>query len=206
MSVFFMILLFTLNIITIFAVIILYLRQNRFSKLEKQQKAIINEMEELFTGYLLEMKEDNEALAKAFTNAGAIISERVSAEREYVPVMESMEIIEDKLGQGGGSNYKEIRGTNKQSAEAYKNLFENDEDYMEPEKIVDKLELTYSSNEKLPTEKDFSSFLPDSLKELSINEQVDYLTEQGQTVEEIARKLNRGQTEIELLLKFRMKR
>ncbi len=72
MTAFFLFLLFVLNIFTIFAIIVLYLRQNRLSKLEKDQKAIIGEMEQLLSGYLMEMKEDNETLVKAFTNSVAM--------------------------------------------------------------------------------------------------------------------------------------
>ena len=58
----FMFILFLLNIITIFAVIVLYLRQNRFIQAEKDQKAMMAEMEALMSGYIMEMKEENEAL------------------------------------------------------------------------------------------------------------------------------------------------
>ena len=44
MSALFIFLLFVLNIFTIFAIIVLYLRQNRLSMLEKDQKAVIGEM------------------------------------------------------------------------------------------------------------------------------------------------------------------
>ena len=62
MSGIFMFILFLLNIVTIFAVIVLYLRQNRFIQAEKDQKAMMAEMEELMSGYIMEMKEENEAL------------------------------------------------------------------------------------------------------------------------------------------------
>lgn len=42
-------------------------------------------------------------------------------------------------------------------------------------------------------------------EEKSLLEEVVYLQEQGLTNEEIAKKLHKGQTEIELLLKFRQK-
>ena len=211
MSAFFMFLLFSLNIFTIFAVIVLYLRQNRLSKLEKEQKAIIMEMEELLTGYLMEMKEDNEALIKAVTQVGTktsedkieeqVIVKSQSVGEEAVPAEESMPA------------YKEPRlnGTKKQAANAYKNHSEKDGEYKPADGVKDKLELSAEasilSKEKAPVvEKDFSAMLQDSLKELSLNEQVDYLAEQGLSIEEIAKKLNRGQTEIELLLKFQMNR
>ena len=208
MSVFFMFLLFSLNIFTIFAVIILYLRQNRLSKLEKEQKATIMEVEELLTGYLMEMKEDNEALIKAVTQAGSQTSEdkmeeqmivkSQSAGEEAVPVEKSMQ--EPKL-----------KGTKRQVANAYKNQIEKDTEFKADDEMKDSLELSaeasiFSKEKALVIEKDFSAMLQDPLEELSINEQVDYLAEQGLSIEEIARKLNRGQTEIELLLKFQKNR
>ena len=59
-----MFILFLLNILTIFAVIVLFLRQNRFIQVEKDQKAMVTEMEELMSGYIMEMKEENEALVE----------------------------------------------------------------------------------------------------------------------------------------------
>ena len=208
MSVFFMFLLFSLNIFTIFAVIILYLRQNRLSKLEKEQKAIIMEMEELLTGYLMEMKEDNEALIKAVTQAGSQTSEdkmeaqmivkSQSAGEKAVPVEKSMQELK-------------LRGTKRQAANAYKNQIEKDAEYKSDDEMKDNLELSaeesiLSKEKALVIEKDFSAMLQDSLEELSLNEQVDYLAEQGLSIEEIAKKLNKGQTEIELLLKFQKNR
>src|SRR3954469_23879557 len=58
----FMFLLFLLNILTIFAVIIVFMRQNRLKQVEKDQKALVSQMEELMTSYIAEMKEDHEAL------------------------------------------------------------------------------------------------------------------------------------------------
>jgi uncharacterized membrane protein (DUF106 family) len=48
-----------LNIITIFAVIILYLRQNRITALDHTQKHAMKEMEDLFSAYIEELKEEN---------------------------------------------------------------------------------------------------------------------------------------------------
>ncbi|MGE7601766.1 DUF6115 domain-containing protein [Peribacillus sp. NPDC097675] len=212
MSGIFMFLLFSLNIFTIFAVIVLYLRQNRLSKLEKEQKAVIMEMEELLTGYLMEMKEDNEALIKAVTQAGAktnqnrikeqVIVKSRSVVKEAAPSEELMPLLKEPS----------LTGAKKQAANAYKNQSETDGEFKPADGVKDKLELSSDASGLLSkeiaqvVEKDFSAMLQDSLEELSLNEQVDYLREQGLSIEEIAKKLNRGQTEIELLLKFKMNR
>ena len=79
-----------------------------------------------------------------------------------------------------------------------------------PVKVEDKLELasaaTSPQNQGKPAAKEFSNMLQASLNERSLNEKVDMLADQGHSIEEIAKKLGRGQTEIELLLKFRMNR
>lgn len=210
MSVFFMFLLFILNIITIFVVIVLYLRQNRLSGLEKEQKAMISEMEELLTGYLMEMKEDNEVLMKAFAQAGTKRSE--SKNEGQVIVNRTSAVEKPQPPQKPVQNFKDtsLTSTKQQAAHAYKNQGEKEEGNKSGSEMKDKLELSAEasnlSKENDPKEKDFSAMLQDSLEELSLNEQVDYLVKQGLSTEEIARKLNKGQTEIELILKFRMNR
>ncbi|WP_127776972.1 hypothetical protein [Peribacillus frigoritolerans] len=72
-----------MNIFTIFAIIVLYLRQNRLSMLEKDQKAVIGEMEQLLSGYLMEMKEDNETLVKAIKNSVAMNPEHGQKGQEH---------------------------------------------------------------------------------------------------------------------------
>ena len=215
MSVFFMLLLFSLNIFTIFAIIVLYLRQNRLSKLEKEQKAIISEMEELLTGYLMEMKEDNEALIKAFTQTGIIPNEEKIEESVKVktrpPVDKEAESASESEKESF-PNYKEqcFIGDKRKAANAYMNQTGKEEEFKAANEMKDKLELSAEASiltkQEAHVEKDFSAMLQESLEELSLNEQVDYLVEQGLSIEDIAKKLNRGQTEIELLIKFRMNR
>ena len=64
MTIFFIIINLILNIIALLAIIILFLRQRKLFKLEDNQKKTIQEMEELLTSFVLEMKEDNEHLIK----------------------------------------------------------------------------------------------------------------------------------------------
>ncbi|RRN70309.1 hypothetical protein EI200_14260 [Peribacillus simplex] len=212
MSVFFMFLLFVLNIFTIFAIIVLYLRQNRLSKVEKDQKAMIDEMEQLLSGFLMEMKQDNEILVKAFTNSVAMDSEDDQKRKEHGAIRETMDDKEGKQEQNMLKEYKEGRSaaTKKQAINAYKIMPEDDEDNALPVIVEDKLELSSAAttlpNEGKPTGKEFADMLQASVNEHSLNEQVDMLADQGHSIEEIAKRLGRGQTEIELLLKFRMNR
>ncbi|PAL18115.1 DUF6115 domain-containing protein [Peribacillus simplex] len=207
MSAFFIFLLFILNIFTIFAIIILYLRQNRLSKLEKDQKAVIGEMEQLLSGYLMEMKEDNETLVKAINNSVAMNPEHGQKGQEHGSIKETKEekqeqniLLEYKAGSRAAAK--------KQAINAYKIMPEENEANALPVKVEDKLELASASpqNQGKQAAKEFSDMLQASLNERSLNEKVDMLADQGHSIEEIAKKLGRGQTEIELLLKFRMNR
>ena len=218
MSALFIFLLFVLNIFTIFAIIVLYLRQNRLSMLEKDQKAVIGEMEQLLSGYLLEMKEDNETLVKAINNSVAMnpehgqkgqgrgsIKETKEEKQEIQEIQEIQEqniLLEYKAGCRAAAK--------KQAINAYKIMPEENEANVLPVKVEDKLELasaaTSPQNQGKPAAMEFSDMLQASLNERSLNEKVDMLADQGHSIEEIAKKLGRGQTEIELLLKFRMNR
>ncbi|WHY99185.1 DUF6115 domain-containing protein [Peribacillus simplex] len=212
MSAFFIFLLFVLNIFTIFAIIVLYLRQNRLSKLEKDQKAIIGEMEQLLSGYLMEMKEDNETLVKAFTNSVAKNHVYGQKGQEHGSNKEIKEDKEEKQEQNMLLEYEEgSRAAAKiQAINAYKITPEENEANALPVKVEDKLELSSAAaslqSEGKPAGMEFSDMLQASLNERSLNEKVDMLADQGNSVEEIAKKLGRGQTEIELLLKFRKNR
>ncbi|MEP9406270.1 hypothetical protein ABKP09_08060 [Peribacillus frigoritolerans] len=212
MSAFFIFLLFVLNIFTIFAIIVLYLRQNRLSMLEKDQKAVIGEMEQLLSGYLMEMKEDNETLVKAIKNSVAMNPEHGQKGQEHGSIKETKEEKQEKQEQNILLEYKagSRAAAKKQAINAYKIMPEENEANALPVKVEDKLELasaaTSPQNQGKPAAKEFSDMLQASLNERSLNEKVDMLADQGHSIEEIAKKLGRGQTEIELLLKFRMNR
>ncbi|CAH0181116.1 hypothetical protein [Peribacillus simplex] len=217
MSAFFIFLLFALNIFTIFAIIVLYLRQNRLSKLEKDQKAIIGEMEQLLSGYLMEMKEDNETLVKAFTKSVAMNHGHGQKGQEHVSIKETKEDKEEQQEQQQEQQEQNIEyeagsraAAKMQAIDVYKIVPEENEANALAVKVEDKLELssaaTSPQNEGKPAGMEFSDMLLASLNERSLNEKVDMLADQGNSVEEIAKKLCRGQTEIELLLKFRKNR
>ncbi|WHY58225.1 hypothetical protein [Peribacillus simplex] len=177
--------------------------------MEKDQKAIIGEMEQLLSGYLMEMIEDNETLVTAFTNSLAKNHDHGQKGQEHGSIKETKE---DKQEQNMLIGYEEgSRAAAKmQAINAYKIMPEENEANALPVKVEDELELSsaaaFPQNEGKPAGMEFSDVLQASLNERSLNEKVDMLADQGNSIEEIAKKLGRGQTEIELLLKFRKNR
>lgn len=57
-----------LNLVALFAIILLYVRQNRLLSLDSQQKRRVTEMEELMSAYMAELKEENDAFLRSLAN------------------------------------------------------------------------------------------------------------------------------------------
>lgn len=205
MSGLFMFLLFLLNILTIFAIIVLFMRQNRFIQVGKDQKAIVKEMEDLMSGYILELKEENEALLekvvhKKQTSVKKDEENKASIPKETAVLNEINKVEENNVT-------TTLFSTKNKAAEAYKSQSQIKQEIAPM--TGDSLELSTES-EKKATKPDNSSFYETlqaslngySSEEPSIHEQVNALIKQGLSAEEIAKTLKRGKTEIDLLLRF----
>ena len=210
MSGIFMFILFLLNIITIFAVIVLFLRQNRFIQVEKDQRTMMVEMEELMSGYIMEMKEENEALLEKLINKKqpfiAVEGKESSLSDEAIVLTKEQKIQEEL-------SLPHLTNSSKNKAVE---LYKKQSLPKEPIKIEsiqldgDSMDLSVDSENQgnNPEKVTFMETLQaslngQSLQEPSLREQVNSLAKQGLSVEEIAQNLKCGKTEIELLLKFR---
>lgn len=174
----------TLNLIAIFCIVILYLRQNRFIGMEKEQKKNIEEMEEVITSFITEIKEENEQFFDKFIS---IQTQEVKEDRK----------VEQGLDDATNSvefQPKEIKG-NKAMLNVYKNAVPSVVENSKKEDVLEKEEVDELLNLILPPEKE--------PKEKSIVEIASEMQEEGKSIEEIAKALNKGKTEMELLLKFR---
>ncbi|MGS2776876.1 DUF6115 domain-containing protein [Robertmurraya sp. GLU-23] len=188
-----------LNIIALFSIVILYLRQSKLFEVEKKQQRMIEEMEDVISTYLAEMKEENESfierMTKIATNQSNKKEKNKKREVSKQPILPPIE--EDKV-------LFPIKSSKSHAVKAYKTgavqpLTDEDVEvllpgFTEEETLMD-----------LKVEKEVEETLQEvnEPKEKSMLEEVLHLQEQGLTYEEIAKKLHKGQTEIELLLKFR---
>ncbi|RSD27998.1 hypothetical protein [Mesobacillus subterraneus] len=188
MTTFLLLLSLILNAAAIFAIILLYLRQNRLVEAEKKQERIIKEIEEVFSAYLYELKEENDQFLQLISNS--------SIEKKQV---KNLEIQDEQIDDvnlelshetnqgphapryGKGVAYYAARKAYQQNSTPVPNK----------EEAGEKLEENQADEPK--TESEPIRFI----------DQVFQMKESGMTVEEIARNLDRGKTEIELLLKFR---
>ncbi|WP_143415839.1 hypothetical protein [Geobacillus sp. E263] len=147
---------FILHALSLFVIILLYLQLSKVKETEKRQQQMAEEMEQTFSAYLLEWKEENERFLKELTD---MLTNRTKDDRKQ------------SSSKADATSTKE---------EALPNYFPNVDDVKD---IVD------IRHQAMP----------------SLVEEAWQLFEQGKTIEEIAKILKKGKTEIELLLKFRQK-
>lgn len=167
---------FMLNAVALFAIIVLFMRQNRLHEVKKQQEKLAAEMEEMMAAYLLEMKEENEKFINEFS------ASRTSAESSPLPTPAATPSKEETAATITSLQKEDPVAISAPSMQRIR---------------AAKVYGTASSSEKVQSEEKAS---PSDEPEKP--EDVFSLKEQGLGVEEIARKLNKGKTEVELALKF----
>jgi hypothetical protein len=156
MIAFLLVISFILHALSLFVIILLYLQLSKVKETEKRQQQMAEEMEQTFSAYLLEWKEENERFLK-----------------------ELSVMLTNRTGADGKQPLSKVNATSTKE-EALPNYFPNIDDVKD---IVD------IRHQAMP----------------SLVEEAWQLFEQGKTIEEIAKILKKGKTEIELLLKFRQK-
>lgn len=149
---------FILHFVTLFIILLLFLKWNKVKQIEAEQNNMRREIEEIFSAYLLELKEENEKFTQ--------IANEITRGRNY--------------GQPQKQN-REVTFTDRSS---------NQDDMKD---VIDGPPIS----EYVPPTPEFKE-----VYDQSFPSQVLELHNNGYTVNEIAQKLNKGKTEIELVLKF----
>lgn len=191
--------LFIIQLITIFVIVILNSKLSKFHDLEKRQNELVNEMDNAISVYLMEMREENDRLINELKKPVDTLNKaRISSEVPIhtvteQPVMKQMETLQyhsDSIKQE--EQQTEIQPRKfvpvKQAANAY-NKQKN-----EP---IEELEETTSIEAQL-----FSNEDSNETKQPTFEQQVVEHYRNGKSIEEIAKMMQRGKTEIELLVKF----
>lgn len=229
MTTFLLVISLLLNGIAIFSIILLYTRQNRLVEVEKTQKKMEKEMEEVMSTFLVEMKAENAAFIEQFSHlnqpsASSTGAEKPNRQKKTVKKQNSkkqtasrqQDIPSDetaglpKADRSIKSDWaqKTSKGLKQQAVKAYKSFANPQEDRAltvpdEKRQAIQPAEQDTVSSTNDPGVKHDALRLSekDLPRDLFVN-QIVQLQKQGCSIEEIAKKLNRGKTEIELLLKF----
>ncbi|WNS77202.1 hypothetical protein RRV45_09505 [Bacillus sp. DTU_2020_1000418_1_SI_GHA_SEK_038] len=191
-----------LNVLALFSIIILFLRQNRFLQVEKKQEKMLQEMEEVISAYLVQMKEENEDFikrmgkiernAQTFPNGESRVTIKKSKDDSHLEKNVSLQNRIGKANAYSAANaYKQNAVVPSSHASNNSKVIANDKVDLPP---LETNTILADVNEKENSQD--QSLLNDILQ----------LKKQGYNETEIAQKLNKGKTEINLLLKFNQKK
>ncbi|MDX8365091.1 DUF6115 domain-containing protein [Cytobacillus sp. IB215665] len=192
------ILYFLLLAIAFWLIIILYLRLSRLHEVEKKQERMIKDLESVIASFVVEMKEQNDQF---LNRVQAVKSEEQSSPptagettitnevQQYVDNQTNTKVNNDKIEQGNSSIYDIDTLSNEDIKDllpdyrnnGYENVKQTNRNDIKP----------YNQEPAMSGE-----------KKQTFKDKVLDLRSQGYGIEEIAKQLNKGKTEIELLLKF----
>lgn len=167
-----------ISLIALFSVIILFIRQNRLFEIERRYNDLMKQLDESVSSFLLQMKEENESFINKFKE----MQQDGSNDDLHETEINSEELNNESIV------YKEpdlhIEGTPiysgiKEYQKAIKRTTEHNQ-VQTSNQQVDKAENNYENDLK------------------KINE----LLNAGYSIDEIAKSLNKGKTEVELIIKL----
>ena len=196
---------FILHFISLFAIVVLYLRQNRYVESEKEMKKMKTELEEVLQGYLLEMQEENKLMLvnmKSINKQSVKLakSEQKMEKKNSVATSEQEAISINNITKVAASQASDSALKNNQKSKEYIPPFED---------VKDKIEVSIATNEKKSVsqkekikEDEKTPFATIIDEQVKVNEMAQKLAKEGYSIEEIAKKLHKGKTEVELMLKF----
>lgn len=217
MLTFILIISFIIHCVTIYALIILYLRQNKYKESELKVEKLHHELDEIFQSYLYEMKEENEEIISALSSLN-----NQTVKKNYAASKSKNE----KQTIGNNTEFKAnknnpLKSDLKTLESAYRKAKTSDDrredealPYTPPySEVKDKLEMS-TSGQNHTIDHDISNTFKHEFnqqiknqeqmqKSKTVEDQAVQLQSEGYSIEEIAKKLRKGKTEIELLLKFR---
>lgn len=183
-----------LNIVALLAIILLYLRQNKLMDTEKRQEKVLIEMEEVISAYLVQMREENDDFISKLSKVN--VKNDTSIKEKSIPVNLDRKNDLD-ISNADETSMPLARASIYQASKAYKQNLRATEDILGEKESLSSLK---------ETESVICSDSSQSIKEenpSSINDQVFILKKQGMSAGDIAKKLGKGKTEVELMLKFR---
>lgn len=168
-----MIALFILQVFGFYILALLYMKVSKFDDLERKQRKLMEEMDDSIVAYLSEMKDENERLVELLSQRGELAAAGERVERGP----ESRPVVKE--------------------AEAARPI------PVEPPKMPINLAIkSYSQTTGKPKGEEPGMPRMES-EQPDLRSRIFQLHDAGLSEEEIAKKLGKGRTEIELILKFR---
>lgn len=188
------VILFVLQLVSFYFIVLLNMKVSKYRDLERKQEQLMREMDEVVSAYLLEMREENDRLIQELSlKSNKIVNISKQTDQQETP--QEFKAVENSTPQTSSEQ------TNKPS------IAELESRMLVPKAMVAK---AYTQQKKSVdideqiTEVDDQKTQDNKELSLTYEEQVLKLYNQGKTVEQIAKEMKKGKTEIELLLKFHL--
>jgi len=182
--------LFFLQLISFYFLIILNTKLAKFKDLEKKQERLMREMDDTISVYLAEMKDENDRLIKELQSVSQseIAASSLQQTEQYMTPQEqpTLPVVHEVKSDSSLSLEKDAR------IYVPKNIVANA--YSRQQHTSSKMMKT-APPLKVEEQKEAETLL-------TVEQQALELAKQGKSPEEIAKQLQKGKTEIELLLKF----
>ncbi|MBB6443868.1 hypothetical protein HNR53_000456 [Bacillus benzoevorans] len=206
-----------MNIIAMLAIVILFLRQNKLLQVEENQKKAIKEMELLINSYLLEMKDENEhfirEVKKIKDEKQNFSVESFSSKPVDLPLSHEPEVVHNsemekiELTREALDLSSQLEKTvSLQAVKAYQQHTQKKQEVSIPPQAIENKEQRKSildMKQALSLAEKGKTKQTEALIQDSLLTQVLIMKKEGISEKEMAQKLKKGKTEIELLLKFR---
>lgn len=194
MTIIALVVLFSLQLISFFIIILLFSKISKFKDLEVRQDQLIREMDDVIGVYLLEMREENDRLIQElkYSKQQSIPFKQPVVEFEKQPVQKPL-VVEEPFTDSSQVPQPPVQPVFEQRPFMSKNMAASAYNRQKESTSAD---VASSRNRTVVVEKEQKHIV------LTLEQQVVQYFNDGMTIEEIAKKTQKGKTEIELLIKF----
>ncbi|TXC91932.1 hypothetical protein FS935_05990 [Metabacillus litoralis] len=159
------------------------MKYSTMKSLTDNQRKILEDTENSMTSFLIEMKDENDRLIEQLTNNSSLIPQEVAPKDNKNAKVNNIAAKASSYDIDKMKKSKKEENENENEDEGLpKHLSQIDE-------VKDTIEISESTLAEIET-------LPFEIEAIN-------LYENGYSIEQIARKFNKGKTEVELILKFR---
>ncbi|MBQ0139336.1 MAG: hypothetical protein KBT36_08570 [Kurthia sp.] len=195
-------LLFILVLLCFYFIALLNMKVNRFQKNERKQELLIEEMEASISSFLTEIEDENSRLIDSLKKSGTALNTQTQQVVSETKQKQMHTTIEKQINQ-----QEQINDTEQIVKESINQYANKDIDVADkPSKQSFNAPRTYVKNAYVSQTKEKpKSIVEEPPRVQSIEERVKEMYIRGMTADEIAKQLNRGKTEIVLMLKFQNK-
>ncbi|MFC3882547.1 hypothetical protein ACFOU2_03230 [Bacillus songklensis] len=178
---------FVLHGLSLLSIVVLYTRLSRLKEMEQKQSAMMKEIEEVVSSYLMEMKEQNDEFIQKFQQIKRSQSPKLKIKKTPEKERSAFEDVSIPTDQDFQHLLRAQVQENQSEANHGRPLIRNNKIQENDHLLLEQINI-----------KDLT---PQQIKKMAIS-----LQKEGLTIEEIAKYLHRGKTEIELLLVFNKNR